>query len=119
MREKEYVEAATRLGASRTRIMFRHSVPNVIGVVIVNVTILVANGDPGRDGAVLRRLRRPAAPDTSLGLLVSNAQTAVDTRPWLFYFPGLFIILIALTVNFIGDGLRDALDPPADEGCVR
>jgi peptide/nickel transport system permease protein len=42
---------------------------------------------------------------------VSNNQTAVDTRPWLFYFPGLFIILIALTINFIGDGLRDAFDP--------
>ena len=50
-------------------------------------------------------------PDTSLGLLVSEAQTALTTRPWLFYFPGLFIILIALTINFIGDGLRDAFDP--------
>jgi peptide/nickel transport system permease protein len=57
-----------------------------------------------------------AAPDTSLGLLVSQAQTAVETRPWLFYFPGLFIILIALTANFIGDGLRDALDPTASKG---
>jgi peptide/nickel transport system permease protein len=45
---------------------------------------------------------------------VSAAQPAVQTRPWLFYFPGLFIIIIALTVNFIGDGLRDALDPTAN-----
>ncbi len=51
------------------------------------------------------------APDTSLGLLVSESQTALTTRPWLFYFPGLFIIIIALTINFIGDGLRDAMDP--------
>jgi ABC-type dipeptide/oligopeptide/nickel transport system permease subunit len=51
------------------------------------------------------------APDTSLGLLISEAQTALNTRPWLFYFPGLFIILIALTINFIGDGMRDAFDP--------
>jgi peptide/nickel transport system permease protein len=42
---------------------------------------------------------------------VNNARTAVDTRPWLFYFPGLFIIMIALAINFIGDGLRDAFDP--------
>ncbi len=50
-------------------------------------------------------------PDTSLGLLISQAEPAVQTRPWLFYFPGIFIILIALTINFIGDGLRDAFDP--------
>jgi peptide/nickel transport system permease protein len=43
--------------------------------------------------------------------LVSVNQTAVETRPWLFYFPGFFIIVIALSINFIGDGLRDALDP--------
>src|SRR6266536_3436755 len=52
---------------------------------------------------------RPA--DTSLGLLVSTGQQAAQTRPWLFYFPGLVIIMIALTINFIGDGLRDAFDP--------
>jgi peptide/nickel transport system permease protein len=50
-------------------------------------------------------------PDTSLGLLVSTGQQAATTRPWLFYFPGLVIIVIALTVNFVGDGLRDAFDP--------
>jgi peptide/nickel transport system permease protein len=51
-------------------------------------------------------------PDTSLGTLVSNGQTAIqDGFPWLFYFPALFIILIVLSINFIGDGLRDAFDP--------
>jgi ABC-type dipeptide/oligopeptide/nickel transport system permease subunit len=50
-------------------------------------------------------------PDTSLGLLVSDYQTAFQSRPWLFWFPGLFIIVIALSINFIGDGLRDAFDP--------
>jgi peptide/nickel transport system permease protein len=50
-------------------------------------------------------------PDTSLGLLIQTAQTAVFTRPWLFYIPGAFVIIIVLTINFIGDGLRDALDP--------
>jgi peptide/nickel transport system permease protein len=50
-------------------------------------------------------------PDTSLGLLVSDFQRSFQTRPWLFWFPGLFIIVIALSVNFIGDGLRDAFDP--------
>jgi peptide/nickel transport system permease protein len=110
LREKEFIEAARALGAGDARIIFRHLVPNALGAIIVNATLLVAV-------AILTETAlsylgfgvRP--PDTSLGLLVSQAQTAVQTRPWLFYFPGLFIILIALTINFIGDGLRDAFDP--------
>ena len=50
-------------------------------------------------------------PDTSLGKIVSDNQAAFSTRPWLFWWPGIFIIAIALCVNFIGDGLRDAFDP--------
>ncbi|WP_433278644.1 ABC transporter permease [Pseudonocardia xinjiangensis] len=110
LREKEYVEAARALGATNTRIIVRHLVPNALGSILVNLTILVAL-------AILLETALSylgfgvQTPDTSLGLLVSQAQTALTTRPWLFYFPGLFIIVIALTINFIGDGLRDALDP--------
>jgi peptide/nickel transport system permease protein len=110
LREKEFIEAARALGATDARIIFRHLLPNAIGPVIVYGTILVAI-------AILLETALSflgfgiRAPDTSLGLLVNNARTAVDTRPWLFYFPGLFIIMIALAINFIGDGLRDALDP--------
>jgi len=110
IREKEYIEASRALGASNSRIIARHVVPNVIGPVIVTITILVAQ-------AILAETALSfvgfgvKAPDTSLGLLVSVNQTAVQTRPWLFYFPGFFIIVIALSINFIGDGLRDALDP--------
>jgi peptide/nickel transport system permease protein len=110
LREKEFVEAARAIGAGDARIILRHLVPNALGSIIVNATVLVAI-------AILLETAlsylgfgvRP--PDTSLGLLVSDAQTAVETRPWLFFFPGIFIIVIALTINFIGDGLRDALDP--------
>ena len=51
------------------------------------------------------------SPDVSLGLLISQYQDSFTTRPWLFWYPGIFIIIIALCVNFIGDGLRDAFDP--------
>jgi ABC-type dipeptide/oligopeptide/nickel transport system permease subunit len=110
LREKEYIEAAKALGATDARIILRHLVPNALGSILVNLTILVAL-------AILLETALSylgfgvQSPDTSLGLLVSEAQTALTTRPWLFYFPGLFIIVIALTINFIGDGLRDAFDP--------
>ena len=110
LREKEFVEASKALGASDSRIIFRHLVPNALGSVIVNATILVSISIL-LETALSFLGFGVQPPDTSLGLLVSNGQTAIDTRPWLFYFPGLFIILIALTINFIGDGLRDAFDP--------
>jgi len=110
LREKEFVEAARALGASDRRIIFRHLLPNTTGPIIVNATVIVAI-------AILLETALSYvglgvhSPDTSLGLLVQTGQSAAQTRPWLFYFPGLMIIIIALTINFIGDGLRDAFDP--------
>jgi ABC-type dipeptide/oligopeptide/nickel transport system permease subunit len=110
LREREFIEAAKALGASNTRIMFRHLLPNTTPVLIVNATLLIAQG-------ILLETALSfvgfgiQSPDTSLGVLITNEKDAITTRPWVFYFPGVFIILIALTVNFIGDGLRDALDP--------
>lgn len=110
LREQEYIEAATAMGASNARLVLRHLLPNASGPIIVAGTLTVAV-------AILLEASlsflgfgiRP--PDTSLGQLISSGVNAAFTRPWLFYPPGLVIILIALTVNFIGDGLRDALDP--------
>jgi peptide/nickel transport system permease protein len=110
LREKEFVEAARALGAKPTRIIFRHILPNTVGVITVAATLTVA-------AAILLETALSylgfgvRAPDTSLGLLVSTYQNAFVTRPWLFWWPGLFIIIIALSINFIGDGLRDAFDP--------
>jgi peptide/nickel transport system permease protein len=110
LREKEYVEAARALGASNRRIIFRHLLPNAVGPIIVNATLVVA-------AAILAETALSYVglgiqpPDTSLGQLVAVGQQAATTRPWLFYFPGLFIIVIVLSINFVGDGLRDAFDP--------
>ncbi|MER5623499.1 dipeptide/oligopeptide/nickel ABC transporter permease/ATP-binding protein [Streptosporangium sp. NPDC002544] len=115
LREREFVAAARSLGASNVRIMASHILPNVAGPIIVSVTILVAS-------AILAETALSfigfgvQPPDTSLGLLIANAQSAVGTRPWLFYSPGVVILLIALSINFIGDGLRDALDPAQTRG---
>ncbi len=110
LREREFIEASRALGASNLRIMVRHLLPNTVPVLIVNATLLVAAGILTETALSFVGFG-VQSPDTSLGVLITQAQGAFDTRPWLFYFPGVFIILIALTVNFIGDGLRDALDP--------
>jgi peptide/nickel transport system permease protein len=110
LREKDYVEAARALGASDWRIISRHLLPNAMGVIIVNATVLMATGILTETALSFIGFG-VQPPDTSLGLLVNQGQTAVFTRPWLFWIPGIFIIVIVLTVNFIGDGLRDAFDP--------
>ena len=110
LREQEFVEACRAMGASNVRVVFAHLLPNAAGPIIVAATLAVAFAILTE--AALSFLGfgiRP--PDTSLGLLIENARTAPFTRPWLFYPPGVFIVAIALTINFIGDGLRDALDP--------
>ncbi len=110
LREREFVDAARVAGAGPGRIIFKHILPNAIGVIIVNTTLLMS-------AAILLETSLSylgfgiTAPDISLGQIISEYQEAFATRPWLFWWPGIFIIIIALTINFIGDGLRDAFDP--------
>jgi ABC-type dipeptide/oligopeptide/nickel transport system permease subunit len=109
LREKEYVEAAKASGAGDARIMFRHILPNTLGPVIVNGTLAV--GTAILTEAALSFLGFGIQPPTaSLGALVANGQN-YPVQWWLTIFPGLLIVLIVLCVNFVGDGLRDALDP--------
>jgi ABC-type dipeptide/oligopeptide/nickel transport system permease subunit len=110
LREKEFVEAARAIGASDRRIIFKHMLPNVIGSIIVSATLIVAIAILAETALSYLGLG-VKLPDSSLGLLVSLNQTAFTTRPWLFWYPGVFILLIAITINFIGDGVRDAFDP--------
>ncbi len=111
LREKEFVESARALGGSNARIVFKHIVPNTSDVIIVNTTLTIAQ-------AVLLEAALSfiglgvQPPDTSLGLLINQTQGYLPTpQAILFWIPLLFIVLISLCVNFIGDGLRDALDP--------
>jgi ABC-type dipeptide/oligopeptide/nickel transport system permease subunit len=110
LREKEYVEAAKAAGAGDFRIIFRHILPNSLGPIIVNMTLTVA-------GAILIESAlsflgfgiKPPTP--ALGLLINDGATEMQTAWWLVVFPGVMIMAIVLCINFIGDGLRDALDP--------
>lgn len=110
LREKEFVVAARALGASNVRIMWKHILPNVVGSVVVTGTLLISAAILVETALSFLGLGVGGS-DWSLGKQVSQYQTAFNTRPWLFWWPGLFIVTIALTINFIGDGLRDAFDP--------
>ncbi|GAA1315870.1 dipeptide/oligopeptide/nickel ABC transporter permease/ATP-binding protein [Leucobacter albus] len=110
LRKLPYVDAARTMGARSFRVMFRHLVPNVADHIIVASTLLFGAAILAETGlSFLGFGVQP--PDTSLGRLVADSQSAVLTRPWLFYFPGLLIILLVLSVNYIGEGLRDAVNP--------
>lgn len=110
LREREFVAAARAIGTPSPMIVVRHILPNALGTIIVNATLLTAAAILTESAlSYLEFGVRP--PETSLGLLIAQNETALTTRPWLFWWPGLFILGIALTINFIGDGLRDAFDP--------
>lgn len=110
LREREFVDAARVAGASDWRIISKHILPNAVGVIIVNTT-LTMSAAVVLEAALSFLGFGVKPPNVSLGMLISQYQGAFATRPWLFWWPGVFIILIALSINFIGDGLRDAFDP--------
>jgi ABC-type dipeptide/oligopeptide/nickel transport system permease subunit len=110
LREKEFVEAAKAAGAGDTRIIVRHLLPNAVGPIIVAMTLIVAVAILLE--AALSFLGFGIQPPTpALGKLIADGQTQGLDSWWLVTFPGLVIVIIALAVNFVGDGLRDALDP--------
>lgn len=111
LKEKEFVEAARAIGCSTPRIIFRHMLPNTIGPIIVNFTLVVG-------GAILIESTLSflgfgiEPPAVSWGNMIAQSKNAVGSSvAYLIYFPGLALFLTILAVNFLGDGLRDALDP--------
>ena len=110
LREKEFVEAAKAAGASDLRIIMRHILPNCVGPIVVFTTLVVAAAILTE--AALSFIGYGIQPPTpALGKLIVDGQSEGFTLWWLVTFPGLVILVIALCINFVGDGLRDALDP--------
>jgi peptide/nickel transport system permease protein len=109
LREREFVDAARAIGASNTRIITRHVLPNCLGPIIVNATLVVAEAILVE--STLSFLGFGIQPPTpSWGNLLSDSIGTVEDWWWLTVFPGLAIFLTVLAVNFVGDGLRDAFD---------
>jgi peptide/nickel transport system permease protein len=118
LKEREFVEASRALGATNTRIVLKHLVPNAVGPILVALTFSVS-------GAIIAESTlgffgfgpQPGAGQTSLGNLVGGARGALlPGYWWLVVFPCVLLVLVALCVNFVGDGLRDATDPKLDMG---
>jgi peptide/nickel transport system permease protein len=110
LKNKEFVEAATCLGVSQGAIMFRHILPNVLSPIIVAATLAV--GEAIITESVLSFLGLGFPPDTpTWGRLLYDGQNFLEIAPHMVVWPGLMIFLTVLSINYMGDGLRDALDP--------
>jgi len=110
LRKMEFVEAARAMGVSTLRIVFEHIVPNLMGLVLVYATVTV----PGviLTESVLSFLGLGIQePMTSWGVLIHDGAQMLDSAPWLLIFPALMLSLTLYSFNYLGDGLRDALDP--------
>ena len=110
LREREFVMASRTIGAKDLRLMFRHILPNAAGPIIVNATLLIGTN------IILESVLsyfgfgiKP--PDASWGSMISDGNGLFDVDAWLLFFPALAIFLTVLSLNLVGDGLRDALDP--------
>ena len=114
IKETTYVDAARSLGAGNGRLIVRHILPNAIGPIVVGATLTVGNAIIVESSLSFLGLGvQPPTP--TWGNMLMDAQSTMATKPWLTIFPGLAILLVVLAVNFIGDGLQDALDPAGRE----
>ena len=112
VKAKEYVESAVAIGLSKPAILRRYIIPNVVGPVVVYVTLLIPTNILIESYLSFIGLG-VQEPLTSWGLLISQAVGQLDTAPWLILFPATLLAITMFCFNFIGDGLRDALDPSA------
>jgi oligopeptide transport system permease protein len=110
VKNKEYVEAAMAIGMSKPAILARYIIPNVLGPVVVYVTLLIPINIVVESYLSFVGLG-VQEPLTSWGLLISQGAGQLDSAPWLLFFPATMLAITMFCFNFIGDGLRDALDP--------
>ncbi len=112
IRRQEYIEAAIVMGLPRSRIMYRHVLPNVLGVIIIYTTLTIPNVILLESFLSFLGLGIQP-PQSSWGLLISYGVETMEEYPWLLFFPAATLSLTLFSLNFLGDGLRDALDPRA------
>jgi peptide/nickel transport system permease protein len=112
LKEKEFVEAARASGASTTRILLRHIIPNCTGTIVVNATLVIAAA-VSTEAALSFLGFGVQPPQNSWGRMLSDAEgyATSTSKFYLVLFPGLMLLLTVLAVNFLGDALRDAFDP--------
>jgi peptide/nickel transport system permease protein len=110
LKENDFVLAARSTGTSNSGIIFKHILPNSMAPIIVSATLGVANAILAE--AYISFLGLGVQPPTATwGNMLDGANNYLDTAPWLWFFPGVLILLTVLSINFLGDGMRDALDP--------
>jgi peptide/nickel transport system permease protein len=110
LKQQEFVTAARMVGVRNAQIILRHMLPNVVAPIIVGATLGVGNAILTETSLSFLGLGIQA-PTPSWGNMLQDAQRTMATKPWLTIFPGMAILITVLCVNFVGDGLRDALDP--------
>ena len=115
LRDREYIRAAKFMGVPSFTIIVRHLVPNLGSVLVIN-TVLGVIGAVNSETSLSFLGLGIKAPDTSLGTLLNAGQSVVQTSPWVLIFPSVVLIVLTFSVQLIGDGLRDAIDPYSRSG---
>ncbi|MGH4012648.1 MAG: ABC transporter permease [Pseudonocardiaceae bacterium] len=115
LREREFVTAARFMGVPAWKIIFRHILPNMASLLIIDATLTVGGAILAETGLSFLGFG-VQRPDVSLGSLIASGQDSAFTFPWLFLFAAGFLIVAVLSVNLVGDGLRDALDSSSRPG---
>jgi len=110
LKEHEFVLAARAIGTPRWQIIFQHVLPNTVAPIVVSATLGVANAITSEAYISFLGLG-VQAPTATWGNILERANNYIEEAPWLWFFPGMLIVLTVLSINFVGDGLRDALDP--------
>lgn len=115
VKERDYVHAAKFMGLSAHRTIVRHILPNISSLLIIDATLAVGAAILAETGLSFFGFG-VQSPDTSLGTLLGEGARQVNSFPWLFTGPAVAVVLLVLSVNAVGDGLRDALDPSSASG---